>query len=70
MEIIFNGWYKMTLTEEVEAVLNSNLSNRKIGMETDVSTSIIRETRNGTRKVENMTLKTAEKIGKFYKTFD
>lgn len=60
----------MTLTEEVEAVLNSNLSNRKIGMETDVSTSIIRETRNGTRKVENMTLKTAEKIGKFYKTFD
>lgn len=59
----------MTLTEKVEAVLNSNLSNRKIGMETGVSTSVIRETRNGTRKIENMTLKTAEKIGKLHKTF-
>lgn len=56
----------MTLTEKVQALLNSDISLYRIGKETGVRTSSLVDTKNGKREVGNMQLKTAEKLGTYW----
>ncbi len=50
------------IIKEIEDLLNSDLTSYKIAMGSGVANSIIQNYRNGKRKVENMTLKTALKL--------
>ncbi len=50
------------IIKEIEDLLNSDLTSYKIAMGSGVANSMIQNYRNGKRKVENMTLKTALKL--------
>lgn len=56
----------MTLTEKVNALLASDISAYRIGKDTGVTTSAISETRKGNRKVDNLQLSVAEKLGAYW----
>lgn len=50
---------------EIEELFNSDLTDYRIAKDSGVTLSMIQNYRNGSRKVENMTLKTAEKLIKY-----
>ena len=56
----------MKLLDKVNSVLASSLTSYRIGKETGISASVIRETRKGTRKAGNMTIENGEKIAELY----
>ena len=56
----------MKLSEKVQALLDSDITAYKISKATGVAVSAIGATRRGEREVENMQLKTAEKLGEFW----
>ena len=51
--------------KEIEELFNSNITDYRIAKDSGVALSMIQNYRNGSRKVENMTLKTAEKLIKY-----
>lgn len=56
----------MKLSEKIQKILDSNLSAYIVGKITGVGNSSILQMRKGNRKVENMRLGIAEKLGDFY----
>lgn len=50
------------IIKEIEDLFNSNLTDYRIAKDTRIALSMIQNYRNGSRKVENMTLKTAKKL--------
>lgn len=56
----------MKLSEKVQALLDSDITAYRISKATGVAVSAIGATQRGERKVENMQLKTAEKLGEFW----
>ncbi len=50
------------IIKQIEDLLNSDLTSYKIAIGSGVANSMIQNYRNGKRKVENMTLKTALKL--------
>lgn len=55
---------------EIEKILNSDDTSYRIAKETGIAVQIIDRYRQGKSKIENMTLKNAEKILKFGKKSD
>ena len=53
------------LIEKIEKLINSDVTAYQISKETGVSITAIQEVKIGKRKVENLTLKTAEKLLKY-----
>lgn len=51
--------------KEIEKLFNSDLTDYRIAKDSGVVLSMIQNYRNGSRKIENMTLKTAEKLIKY-----
>lgn len=56
----------MELKEKVRAVLKSELSQYEISKRTGVSQGSLSSLRNGTRKIGNLTIDTAEKLANLY----
>lgn len=56
----------MKLIDKVKKLLDSDITSYRISKETGVSVASIGATRRGERKVDNMRLKTAEKLGEFW----
>mgnify|MGYP003362477614 CR=1 FL=1 len=56
----------MKLIEKVQKLMDSNITSYRISKETGVSASAIGATRRGTRRVGNLRLETAEKLGEFW----
>lgn len=56
----------MKLSEKVQALLDSDITAYRICKATGIAVSAIGATRRGEREVENMQLKTAEKLGDFW----
>lgn len=56
----------MKLSDKIQKILDSDISAYSIGKITGVGNSSILEMRKGNRKVENMRLGIAEKLGDFY----
>lgn len=54
------------MIKEIEELLNGNITAYKLGKETDLNINMLQKYISGERKVENMTLKTAEKLYKYY----
>lgn len=57
----------LLMIKEIKELLDSDISEYQIYKETGVSQSTIGELRSGKRKLENITLKVAEKLYDFYK---
>ena len=51
--------------KEIEELFNSNITDYRIAKDSGVALSMIQNYRNGSRKVENMALKTAGKLCKY-----
>ena len=51
--------------KEIEELFNSEITDYRLAKDSGVALSMIQNYRNGSRKVENMTLKTAEKLIKY-----
>jgi len=56
----------MKLIDKVKKLLDSDITSYRISKETGVSVASIGATRRGERKIDNMQLKTAEKLGEFW----
>lgn len=56
----------MKLSEKIQKILDSSITSYRIGKITGVTVSSIGAMRRGERKVENMQLGIAEKLGQFY----
>jgi DNA-binding protein len=56
------------IIKEIEDLFNSNLTDYRIAKDTGIALSMIQNYRNGSRKVENMTLKTAKKLFEYAKS--
>ena len=56
----------MKLSEKIQKILNSSITSYRIGKITGVTVSSIGAMRRGERKVENLQLGIAEKLGQFY----
>lgn len=56
------------IIKEMEDLFNSNLTDYRIAKDTGIALSMIQNYRNGSRKVENMTLKTAKKLFEYAKS--
>ena len=54
--------------KQIEELFNSNLTDYRIAKDTGIALSMIQNYRNGSRKVENMTLKTAKKLFEYAKS--
>lgn len=55
------------IIKEIEDLFNSDITDYRISKDSGVALSMIQNYRKGNRKVENMTLKTANKIYKIIK---
>lgn len=55
------------IKREIEKILNSDETSYRISKETGIAVQVIDRYRHGKSKIENMTLKNAEKILKFGK---
>lgn len=55
------------IIKEIEELLNSDVTDYRISKDSGVALSMIQNYRNGNRKVENMTLKTAKKLYDYIK---
>lgn len=55
------------IIREIEDLFNSNLTDYRIAKDTGIALSMIQNYRIGSRKVENMTLKTAKKLFEYAK---
>ena len=55
------------IKREIEKILNNNETSYRISKETGIAVQVIDRYRQGKSKIENMTLKNAEKILKFGK---
>ena len=51
--------------QEIEELFNSEITDYRLAKDSGVALSMIQNYRNGSRKIENMTLKTAEKLIKY-----
>ncbi|MBM6414650.1 XRE family transcriptional regulator [Lacticaseibacillus paracasei] len=58
----------MKLRDKVQALLDSDATSYAIAKETGISNSTIVELRHGKRKLSNITLKVAERLGEYYDT--
>jgi len=56
----------MKLIDKVKKLLDSDITSYRISKETGVSVASIGATRRGERKIDNMQLKTAEKLGELW----
>lgn len=56
----------MKLRDKVQALLDSDATSYAIAKETGISNSTIVELRHGKRKLSNITLKVAERLGAYY----
>ncbi|MBU0278139.1 MULTISPECIES: hypothetical protein [unclassified Gemella] len=54
------------LIEHIEKLLNGEITAYKIAKDLEINPNIIQRYITGDRKIENMTLKTAEKLYKYY----
>lgn len=55
------------MKDEIQKLLDSDISSYKIGKEAGVSNSVIQRLRNGERTIGNLTLDTAEKLYEYAK---
>lgn len=55
------------MRKEIQSLLDSNISANQIERETKVSKAIISKLRNKQRNLDDITLKTAETLYKYYK---
>ena len=53
------------LIEKIQKLVDSEITSYQIGKATGLSVTVVQEFKKGNRKVENMTLKTAEKLLKY-----
>lgn len=58
------------MRQSIEKLLNSDLSSLHIAKQTDVDTSIISRLRNGERKIEKLSLGTAERLYEYSLIFE
>lgn len=58
------------MRQSIEKLLNSDLSSLHIAKQTDVDTSIISRLRNGERKIEKLSLGTAERLYEYSMIFE
>ena len=56
------------IIKEIEDLFNSNLTDYRIAKDTGIALSMIQNYRIGSRKIENMTLKTAKKLFEYAKS--
>lgn len=56
------------IIREIEDLFNSNLTDYRIAKDTGIALSMIQNYRIGSRKIENMTLKTAKKLFEYAKS--
>ena len=56
--------------KEIEKLFNSNITDYRIAKDSGVALSMIQNYRNGSRSIENMTLKTAEKLCKYIERYE
>ena len=56
--------------KEIEELFNSNITDYRLAKDSGVTLSMIQNYRNGSRKIENMTLKTAGKLCKYIERFE
>lgn len=56
--------------KEIEELFNSNITDYRIAKDSGVSLSMIQNYRNGSRSIENMTLKTAGKLCKYIERYE
>ena len=56
----------MKLSEKIQKILDSSITSYRVSKITGVTVSSIGAMRRGERKVENLQLGVAEKLGKFY----
>lgn len=56
--------------KEIEELFNSNITDYRIAKDSGVALSMIQNYRNGSRKVENMTLKIAGKLCKYIERYE
>lgn len=56
----------MKLRDKVQALLDSDATSYAIAKETGISNSTIVELRHGKRKLSNISLKVAERLGAYY----
>lgn len=54
------------MIKEIEELLNGNITAYKLGKETNLNINMLQKYISGERKIENMTLKTAEKLYEYY----
>ena len=58
------------IIKEIEDLFNSDITDYRISKDSGVALSMIQNYRNGNRKVENMTLKTAKKLYEYKERLD
>jgi plasmid maintenance system antidote protein VapI len=58
----------LKLRDKIQALLDSDATSYAIAKETGISNSTIVELRHGKRKLSNITLKVAERLGEYYDT--
>lgn len=58
------------MINEIKYLINSDVTGYKIFQKTGISQSVVSELRNGKRDIENLSLKTAEKLYDFYKDYE
>ena len=69
-KIYLGGSMIEKVIKEIEELFNSNITDYRIAKDSGVALSMIQNYRNGSRKVENMTLKTAGKLCKYIERYE
>jgi DNA-binding protein len=69
-KIYLGGSMVEKVIKEIEELFNSNITDYRIAKDSGVALSMIQNYRNGSRKVENMTLKTAGKLCKYIERYE
>lgn len=59
----------MKLREKIQSLLDSDATSYAIAKETRISNSTIVELRHGKRKLSNLSLKIAERLGEYYDSY-
>lgn len=60
---------KMKLSKKIEKLISSEFTAYRIGKETGVAAVLIQRLKNKERKIENLSLSTAEKLEVFYEKY-
>jgi DNA-binding protein len=64
-KIYLGGCIMEKAMQEIEELFNSEITDYRLAKDSGVTLSMIQNYRNGSRKIENMTLKTAGKLCKY-----